>query len=55
MNKIFYIYEYITVLPFKDAPEKPGSGTVVADAITNYLVKIDNWAMVERSQLSNIM
>lgn len=45
----------IAVLAFMDAPKYPGSGVSIADALTNELVKISNWDLVERSQIEKIL
>jgi len=45
----------IAVLSFVDAPQYPGSGTSVADALTNELLQISNWDLVERSQIEKIL
>ena len=47
----------IAVFPFKDAPGPGGngSGMAFADALTDELVKIDNWQVIERSQLEKIV
>lgn len=45
----------VAVMPFTDAPEAVGSGTAVADAITSELIRIANFNIVERSQLSKII
>lgn len=45
----------IAVLTFMDAAKYPGSGVSIADALTNELVQISNWDLVERSQIENIL
>lgn len=47
----------IAVFPFKDAPgsDGAGSGVAFADALTNELIKIDNWQVIERTQLEKIV
>ncbi|NMB65026.1 MAG: hypothetical protein GYA16_09185 [Spirochaetes bacterium] len=45
----------IAVLTFMDAPKYPGSGVSIADALTNELVQISNWDLVERSQIEKIL
>ena len=45
----------IAVLPFTDAPGFPGSGISVADALTNEMMKIDEFVMVERSQMNQVI
>ena len=45
----------IAVLTFVDAPKYPGSGVSIADALTNELVQISNWDLVERSQIEKIL
>lgn len=47
----------VAVIPFKDAPgsDGAGSGVAFADALTNELIKIDNWQVIERSQLEKII
>ncbi|HQO40842.1 MAG TPA: CsgG/HfaB family protein [Spirochaetota bacterium] len=47
----------IAVFPFKDAPgsDGAGSGVAFADALTGELIKIDNWQVIERSQLEKIV
>ncbi len=45
----------IAVLTFVDAPKYPGSGISIADALTNELVQISNWDLVERSQIEKIL
>ncbi|MBN1498984.1 MAG: hypothetical protein JW982_02425 [Spirochaetes bacterium] len=45
----------VTVLPLTDAVGKQGSGTIVSDALTNELIKIPNWTLVERSQLQKVL
>lgn len=45
----------IAVLPFKDAPNKEGSGTTVADTLASEMIKISNWTIVERTQMEKIM
>lgn len=45
----------IAVLSFVDAPKYPGSGVSIADALTNELVRISNWDLVERSQIEKIL
>lgn len=47
----------IAVFPFNDAPgaEGAGSGVAFADALTCELIKIDNWQVIERSQLEKIV
>lgn len=47
----------IAVFPFSDPTmaEGKGSGEAVAEALTNELIKIPHWTVVERSQLSRIL
>lgn len=45
----------IAVMPFKDAPGKDGSGDSVSDSIANEIIKINNWTVVERSQISKVV
>lgn len=47
----------IAVFPFRDAPgiDGTGSGVAFADALTNELIKIDNWQVIERAQLEKIV
>ncbi|MGL4369682.1 MAG: CsgG/HfaB family protein, partial [Spirochaetota bacterium] len=47
----------IAVLPFNDVNGAQGQGTgeAIADALTNEIVKISNWTVVERSQLQKVM
>ncbi len=45
----------IAVLTFVDAPKYPGSGISIADALTNELVRISHWDLVERSQIEKIL
>ncbi len=47
----------IAVVPFTDppGPEAAGSGIAVTDALTNEIIRISNFTVVERTQLSRIM
>jgi curli biogenesis system outer membrane secretion channel CsgG len=47
----------IAVMPFTDAQGEyaKGSGIAISDALTNEIVKIAHWNVVERSQLEKIM
>jgi len=57
-NKAVFQQEVrIAVMPFTDPPaiEAAGSGIAVTDALTNEIVRISNFTVVERTQLSRIM
>ena len=45
----------IAVLPFEDAVNANNSGVNVSDAITNELIRISNWDIVERTQLMKVI
>lgn len=45
----------IAVIPFEDAVNSPKSGINVSDAITNELIRISNWDIVERTQLMKVI
>jgi len=45
----------IAVLPFQDAPGKKGSGSIISESITNEMLRINNWNVVERSKLNSII
>lgn len=45
----------IALIPFEDASGVANSGVNVSDAITNELIKIHQWDIVERTQISKII
>jgi len=45
----------IAVIPFEDAVNAKNSGINVSDAITNELIRISNWDIVERTQLMKVI
>jgi TolB-like protein len=45
----------IAVLPFTDAPGQPGSGVSVSDALTNEMLRIAHWRLVERAQVQAVL
>lgn len=45
----------IAVLPFEDAENANKSGINVSDALTNELMKISNWDIVERTQIMKVI
>ncbi|HPS57988.1 MAG TPA: CsgG/HfaB family protein [Spirochaetota bacterium] len=45
----------VALIPFEDASGVANSGVNVSDAITNELIKIREWDIVERTQISKII
>ena len=45
----------VAVLPLKDAPKAQNSGVMIADALTNELIKMSSWTLVERSQFDKVL
>ncbi|HOP65040.1 MAG TPA: CsgG/HfaB family protein [Spirochaetota bacterium] len=45
----------LAVIPFEDASNAKNSGINVSDALTNELIKIRNWDIVERTQIMKVI
>jgi len=45
----------LAVIPFADASNAKNSGINVSDALTNELIKIRNWEIVERTQIMKVI
>ncbi len=45
----------VAVLPFKDAPDQPGSGQVATEAFTTQLLSCPSYEIIERGSLEQVM
>lgn len=45
----------VAVLPFEEASRSSNSGTNVSDALTNEMMKIPNWEIVERTHIMKVI
>lgn len=45
----------VAVLPFADAPGRPGSGRAATEAMTTHLLKVPDYELIERGQLEKIL
>lgn len=45
----------VAVLPFKDAPGRPGTGALATESFTTQIMAVDAYEVVERSALNQIL